>query len=354
MSDASKPANGTRKKKTPTAFKRPGGESMFSSVIAGADEVVANSFIAQGSPAPPGPPAMFRAPAPAAPPPTAPVQAPAPASEPTAAPARTSAQLGTEPLAAPPAEPVQDPAPEPELEPAAATTQPPAALAPLPAPVVHVPDDPPSVPVPLAPAVEIPPVAGPAAAAVPHQPRSAAEQDPATATPSAAPRAPAPRRRASRRPGGLWAHQAVTESFADSVISSNTWITLGFRIVPEILNAVKVRLAADRRSSGNPKLAVGHYLDAALRNAPTEVGDQVASAQAFLTQRMGLVDSGRQSTYRVGPQAQALATSLNAALQEADHARKGIFVVSAALESLLLSLDAEGELPSPGMFAREG
>ncbi len=209
-------------------------------------------------------------------------------------------------------------------------------------------------PDPQATTVQSPPVAESAARPVAAQPRSEAEPDADARSAAPAPRPPAPRRRASRRNAGTWAHQAVTESFADSVISSNTWATLGFRIVPEILTAVKARLAADRRSSGNAKLAVGHYLDAALRNAPTEVGEQVASAQAFLTRRMGVVDSGRQSTYRVGPQAQALATSLNAALQEADHARKGIFVVSAALESLLASLDAEGELPSPSMFAREG
>jgi hypothetical protein len=133
----------------------------------------------------------------------------------------------------------------------------------------------------------------------------------------------------------------------DAVVSSNTWAAHGFRIDPHVLAALKARVSLDRRTSGNPKLAVGHYLDAALRHAPTEVGEQVASAQAFLSARMGVVDSGRQSTYRVGPQARELATTLNAALQEADHARKGIFVVSAALESLLAGLEAEGGIVPP-------
>jgi hypothetical protein len=139
----------------------------------------------------------------------------------------------------------------------------------------------------------------------------------------------------------------VTESFVDAVVSSNTWTTHGFRIVPDVLTALKVRLAMDRRTCANPKLAVGHYLDAALRHAPTDVTEQVASAQVFLSQRMGIVDSGRQSTYRVGPQARALATSLNAALQAADHGRKGIFVVSASLQTLLQALDTEGPLQRP-------
>ncbi|WP_236655641.1 hypothetical protein [Streptacidiphilus carbonis] len=332
MSDASKPANGTRKKKTPSAFKRPGGESMFSSVIAGADEVVANSFIAQGNPAPTGPPAAFRAPAP-----NGPAQ-PTPAAAPAASPAPAAAPAEAQPAPASSPSPAPAPAPTVAVAPALerAETVGPSAAVPTALPVVE--ERP--VQVVTAPQAVVEP-----AAALPAQPKAE--------PPTAAGRAPAQRRRPVRRAGG-WAHQAVTESFADSVISSNTWTTLGFRIVPEILTAVKARLAADRRSSGNAKLAVGHYLDAALRNAPAEVGDQVASAQAFLTQRMGVVDSGRQSTYRVGPQARALATSLNAALQEADHARKGIFVVSAALESLLASLETEGELPSPSLFAREG
>jgi hypothetical protein len=131
------------------------------------------------------------------------------------------------------------------------------------------------------------------------------------------------------------------------VVSSNTWTTHGFRIVPDVLTALKARLAMDRRTCANPKLAVGHYLDAALRHAPTEVTEQIASAQAFLSERMGIVDSGRQSTYRVGPQARTLATTLNAALQEADHGRKGIFVVSASLQTLLHALDTEGPLQRP-------
>ncbi|MEZ0092372.1 hypothetical protein [Streptacidiphilus sp. EB129] len=150
-----------------------------------------------------------------------------------------------------------------------------------------------------------------------------------------------------RTPAGTWAHEALNASFVDAVICSNTWATHGFRIVPDVLDALKARLAIDRRTSGNHKLAIGHYLDAALRHGPADVSRQISSAQAFLSERMGLVDSGRQSTYRVGPQARSLVMRLNQALQEADHARKGIFVVSASVQALLKALDAEGELRHP-------
>jgi hypothetical protein len=139
----------------------------------------------------------------------------------------------------------------------------------------------------------------------------------------------------------------LTQSFVDAVVCSNTWTTHGFRIVPDVLNALKARLAADRRTSGNAKLAVGHYLDAALRHAPTDVAHQVSTAQAFLSQRMGIVNPGRQSTYRIGPQARILTSSLNTQLQEADHGRKGIFVVSACIQTLLNALDTEGPLQPP-------
>jgi hypothetical protein len=293
LSDAAEAKTPSKsKKKTAPAFRRP-ANSVFSSVIAGADDVVANSFIAQG--ASPGDPTS-------------------------------------------PALPRSAPMPDQESMPAAVAVSTPRA------------------PTPVAPAHRDAPAAVALSAQQTHQDRTAAPAPrPADIAPAAtaertrAPRVVAPAARASRvaTPRADWAHRALTESFADAVISSNTWKSYGFRIIPDVLAALKVRLAADRRSMGNPKLAVGHYLDAAIRHAPANVDEQIGSAQAFLGERMGLVDSGLQSTYRVGPQARAWAMSLNAALQEADHGRKGIFVVSAALQELLHCLDEEGELQRP-------
>ena len=174
-----------------------------------------------------------------------------------------------------------------------------------------------------------------------------ADRSDAEVRPAGPPAAPRRRPPAARRGSAHWAHQAVLESFASATIDSRTWTLHGFRIVPEVLAILKVRMNADRRSTGNQKLAISHYLDAALRHAPTEVEAQIALAQEFLTARMGMVEAGRQSTYRVGRQASALVADMNVGLQEADYGRKGIYVVSASIESFLVAMDASGELQRP-------
>ncbi|MFF3159406.1 hypothetical protein [Streptomyces sp. NPDC057910] len=146
---------------------------------------------------------------------------------------------------------------------------------------------------------------------------------------------------------GSWAHAAIHASFADAKIRSETWTSYGFRLDPEVLADLKERLKADRRTSGNTMLGQGHYLDAALRRIPEDVASQIAMAQAFLDDRMGVVGAGKQSTFRVGPFAYALVSTLNQGLQEADYGRRGLYVVSAALEDLLQALAAEGELQRP-------
>jgi hypothetical protein len=152
---------------------------------------------------------------------------------------------------------------------------------------------------------------------------------------------------AGRQPQKAWAHAAVHESYAQAKIRSEEWQQHGFRIEPEILGQLKERIKVDRRTSGNSTLAVGHYLDAALRHAPTEVGEQIAWAQKFLDDRMAYVGKGRQSTYRIGPQAHDLMSSLHQALQEADYGRRGLYVISAAIERFIAALAAEGELQRP-------
>lgn len=323
--------------------KRP---NVFAQVVANADEVVQASFIA----AAPGP-----------------KQTEAPATE---------IALSTPPVVdafMPPPHRSQDTAP---------TAVDPARLGPeLPRPV----DTPPAVPAPDSvdrgstqqPLATQPPVTelaltgdGPAATALPSpEPAQAGESAPSPASqepgnlrppaerpgvrmvePDAAPKVQ-PRRRAvtAVRRGGQqhWSHQAVFDSFASATIESKNWRLHGFRIVPDVLAQLKTRINADRRSTGNAKLAISHYLDAALRHASTDVDEQVAMAQEFLTVRMGMVEAGKQSTYRVGPQASAWMSDLNVGLQEADYGRKGIYVVSASLESFLSALDDAGSLQLP-------
>ncbi|MFC7310202.1 hypothetical protein ACFQVC_39075 [Streptomyces monticola] len=168
-----------------------------------------------------------------------------------------------------------------------------------------------------------------------------------------APAAAAPRRR-PRGAGKTWAHAALHESFAEAKIHSEKWRSHGFRLDREVLAQLKDRIKADRRSSGNPALGQGHYLDAALRFVPDDVDEQIAMAQEFLDERMGFVEQGKQSTYRVGEQAYGLVSTLNQALQEADYGRRGLYVVSAALERFIQALDAEGKLQRPGRRGRTG
>ncbi|MFE0105066.1 hypothetical protein [Streptomyces sp. NPDC059009] len=151
-----------------------------------------------------------------------------------------------------------------------------------------------------------------------------------------------------------WAHDALHQSFAEAKIHSERWRSHGFRIEPEVLALLKERIKADRRSSGNAMLGQGHYLDAALRHVPHNVSEQIAMAQEFLDERMGFVEPGKQSTYRVGERTYALVSTLNQGLQEADYGRRGLYVVSAALERFLQALDAEGELLRPVRRGRTG
>ncbi|MFD9634286.1 hypothetical protein [Streptomyces violascens] len=193
------------------------------------------------------------------------------------------------------------------------------------------------------------PIARPPAPEPVAAPRAVVKEPVRREKESAAEAAPLRRR---PRAGKEWAHSAVLESFASAKIQAESWTTFGFRLDPEVLAELKERMKADRRSTGIAQLSQGHYLDAALRNIPTDVDSQIAMAQAFLDERMGVVNAGRQSTYRVGPQTYALVSTLNQALQEADYGRRGLYIVSAALEGLLRALDAEGELKRPGRRGR--
>ncbi|MFI6644765.1 hypothetical protein [Streptomyces sp. NPDC050504] len=199
----------------------------------------------------------------------------------------------------------------------------------------------------------------PGVAGVPSQAREAAAPEP---YPSLAP-TPVNRRRGlpsvvyevvealdppePHGPGQPWAHEALHRSFAEAKIHSEKWRSHGFRIEPEVLELLKDRIKADRRSSRNAVLSKGHYLDAALRHVPDDIDELIALAHDFQNERMGYVEAGTQSTYRVGEHAFALVSNLNQALQEVDYGRRGLYVVSAALERFLHAMALEGELHRP-------
>ncbi|MFZ3492008.1 hypothetical protein ACODT5_01985 [Streptomyces sp. 5.8] len=148
-------------------------------------------------------------------------------------------------------------------------------------------------------------------------------------------------------PTGPWAHGAVHTSYADAKLRSSQWRAHGFRIAPEVLGRLKARVNRDRRTTGNPHLAIGHYVDAALRHMPGDVGALIAMAEEFGTSHLWDQERTQPSTYRVGRHTYALASGLKIQLQEADFGRRGTQVVSAGIEIFLDALEAEGPLQRP-------
>ncbi|MFI1259150.1 hypothetical protein ACH4U6_36190 [Streptomyces netropsis] len=336
---SSSPTSGKGKKKSASAFQsaaRGKGQSaaLLQNLIAGADEVAERSFLGGGGAPEPVKPSV-----------------PVTAEPATPVPPQSRDETETPEAAPPPRETPDSPRTEPAQghvpgAPQGSNALPAAAEAAGPGTGLssRTPSEPTSAPAPA-------PTTSPAPGAVDEPALIIADtpfETPAHDEPAGPASAPAasPRRR-SKSPRGPWAHTAVHESFAQAKIRSEEWEQHGFRIEPEILAALKARIARDRRSSGNGGLAFGHYLDAALRHVPTSVDEQIVWAQQFLDDRMAYVEKGKQSTYRVGRQAHALMSSLHQELQEADYGRRGLYVVSAALERLLHALNAEGELRRP-------
>ncbi|GAA0467320.1 hypothetical protein ACFQ2B_38535 [Streptomyces stramineus] len=338
---SSSSAGGKGKKKSASAFQaaaRGKGQSaaLLQNLLAGADEVAERSFLGGGSalaPAPvkPGAPDAAEAATPVPPQSRDETEAPEAASSPASSPASPETRNGSRPEAA--EEPASgNPFSSSDLPVSAKKTGPRTRRS------TKSPSEPSA---PSTTTAKSSTVVDPSPAdALPETPGS---DEPAL---SASALAPSSRRR-SKSTRGPWAHTAVHESFAEAKIRSEEWEQHGFRIEPEVLAALKARIAQDRRSSGNGGLAFGHYLDAALRHTPTNVDEQIAWAQQFLDDRMAYVEKGKQSTYRVGRQAHALMSSLHQELQEADYGRRGLYVISAALERLLQALNAEGELQRP-------
>lgn len=158
---------------------------------------------------------------------------------------------------------------------------------------------------------------------------------------------PVPMPAGDRAASGAWAHAAVHESFADAKLGSAKWKSYGFRIAPEVLARLKSRVNADRRATCNANLAIGHYIDAALRHMPHEVTELITMAEDFGAGQLWDSEKTQPSTYRVGESAYGLAAGLKMMLQEADYGRRGTLVVSAGVEAFLDALDAQGPLPRP-------
>ncbi|MDX3694937.1 hypothetical protein PV726_32290 [Streptomyces europaeiscabiei] len=108
---------------------------------------------------------------------------------------------------------------------------------------------------------------------------------------------------------------------------------------------------ADRRSTGL-KLAIGHYVDAALRSAPEDVDAMIKIADAYDDERVFDNETTRPSTYRVGVTAYGIASNLKVTMDEVDASRRGAAFISAALQKLLDGLEAGGALVLPPRGSR--
>ncbi|GCD94668.1 hypothetical protein [Embleya hyalina] len=147
------------------------------------------------------------------------------------------------------------------------------------------------------------------------------------------------------------AHAALLESFLDARINSKGWETWGFRLLPDVKARLGKRLTADKRSSQNRRLALGHYLNAALLELPEDNDEQIEMIRSFLRARGGITDPSQSSSYRVSPAVYELARDLDTELTATEKRGLVVYLFSAAVELFLERLDAEGALGRPEIFS---
>jgi hypothetical protein len=263
------------------------------------------------------------------------VRAPAPIIEPgrRSIVAAVDPDAEPEPEADPGPDPIQaeDAEPTPVMEPTPVVERSPRAPEPEPAPTP-------------APPVRTPPAK---AAAPPRTPRRAAPPPPSPVATAPAPAVPT----TAVEEEAPTAHGSLLESFLDARINSKGWETWGFRLLPDVKSRLGRRLTADKRSSQNRRLALGHYLNAALLELPEDNEEQIEMIRSFLRARGGITDPSQSSSYRVSPAVYELARDLDTELTATEKRGLVVYLFSAAVELFLDRLDTEGALARPDIFA---
>ncbi|MFE3313069.1 hypothetical protein ACFXMF_29320 [Embleya sp. NPDC059213] len=291
-----------------------------------------------------------------------PAREPAPApqqiAEPTPEPVPEPTPAATAPATPEPAAPAQarthEPAHTPRSEPAAHTTpapeptpEPTPAPTPQPTRAQSEPQPPVAEPPPRAPEPVQAPATQPAKASTSAKPPAARSSR--RSTPAPAPASPAPVATGSAE--GQSAHASLLDSFLDARINSKGWETWGFRLLPDVKARLGKRLTADKRSSQNRRLALGHYLNAALLELPDDNDEQIEMIRSFLRARGGITDPSQSSSYRVSPAVYELARDLDTELTATEKRGLVVYLFSAAVELFLERLDAEGALGRPEIFS---
>ncbi|WP_331771144.1 hypothetical protein OG948_46835 (plasmid) [Embleya sp. NBC_00888] len=280
----------------------------------------------------PEPPAVAATPTPRLEATPEPAPTPAPhleAARPEAARPEPEPEPVPHPTAHPTAQPSPEPTPQPEPEPA---------RAPAPAPVAET--------TPRAPEPVRTPAPQPAKASAPA--KAPAARAPRRSAPAPAPAAPTT---VGNGAGGQSAHASLLDSFLDARINSKGWETWGFRLLPDVKARLGKRLTADKRSSQNRRLALGHYLNAALLELPDDNDEQIEMIRSFLRARGGITDPSQSSSYRVSPAVYELARDLDTELTATEKRGLVVYLFSAAVELFLERLDAEGALGRPEIFS---
>ncbi|MFE9679319.1 hypothetical protein ACFYO5_35255 [Streptomyces sp. NPDC006259] len=146
----------------------------------------------------------------------------------------------------------------------------------------------------------------------------------------------------------LVAQKALQASFVDNRLNSNTWASWGFRLVPDVKDRLAKRLEADKRSSGNRRLAQGHYVNAAMLTVcPKTVKAQLVLIREWLTERGAYTEQGKPSNYLVSKPVWDVSSTLDMELTAASKRGQVIYLFSAVLERYLDQLEAEGLVPPP-------
>ncbi|MEU6331589.1 hypothetical protein ABZ851_30560, partial [Streptomyces sp. NPDC047049] len=140
------------------------------------------------------------------------------------------------------------------------------------------------------------------------------------------------------------AQRKVWDSFLDSRVHSRKWDSHGVNLIPELWRLLKVRIQADRKSTGRTELTQGHYLDAVLLNAPLDQDKLVQLADQFQVELEG-APKGKKSTLSLSPQAISNFDTILELLDAADYNRKGKDAICWLVLQLLRDLQEEGPLP---------
>ncbi|KOU43557.1 hypothetical protein ADK54_17285 [Streptomyces sp. WM6378] len=137
-----------------------------------------------------------------------------------------------------------------------------------------------------------------------------------------------------------------TESTLDLMLGTRAWSSVPIRLTKGMAQVLTKRMVADSATTGK-RMTQAVYVDAALRrHLPGTIEEQVALAAAYV--RSGRVGTtGKQSTYRVGPDMAALVLSMPMDMKSAGRGRTAVHVFSAAVQRLLDELEEDGPLIWP-------